>query len=185
MVTIMRLSVDKVCQQFEFFWGLKLAKSQADALLNRLAREWGLEFDTLCTLLANSAVVHADEMERVSVRSLACREDRSRRYRDGSRRLMPKGLAGWHRSHIRGSAKTVCRAEVRTDGPGRTGTRLRFRQFPYRLTQAIYALTFTSVQETSSWILEVHICKHCHSDLDSAGASHGNSRNDFDGRWIH
>ena len=30
MVTIMRLSMDKVCQQFEFFWGLKLAKSQAD-----------------------------------------------------------------------------------------------------------------------------------------------------------
>ena len=61
MVTIMRLSMDKVCQQFEFFWGLKLAKSQADALLNRLAREWEPEFDTLCTLLANSAVVHADE----------------------------------------------------------------------------------------------------------------------------
>ena len=61
MVTIVRLSMDKVCQQFEFFWGLKLAKSQADALLNRLTREWEPEFDTLCTLLANSAVVHADE----------------------------------------------------------------------------------------------------------------------------
>jgi len=55
MVTILRLSMDKVCQQFEFFWGLKLAKSQADALLNRLAREWEPEFDTLCQLLANSA----------------------------------------------------------------------------------------------------------------------------------
>lgn len=61
MVFIVRLSMDKVCQQLEFFWGLKLAKSQADALLNRLAREWEPEFDTLCTLLANSAVVHADE----------------------------------------------------------------------------------------------------------------------------
>ena len=61
LVFIVRLSMDKVCQQFEFFWGLKLAKSQADALLNRLAREWEPEFDTLCTLLANSAVVHADE----------------------------------------------------------------------------------------------------------------------------
>jgi len=35
MVFIVRLSMDKVCQQLEFFWGLKLAKSQADALLNR------------------------------------------------------------------------------------------------------------------------------------------------------
>ena len=61
MVFIVRLSMDKVCQQLEFFWGLKLAKSQADALLNRLTREWEPEFDTLCTLLANSAVVHADE----------------------------------------------------------------------------------------------------------------------------
>ncbi|MDA1165428.1 MAG: transposase [Planctomycetota bacterium] len=61
MVFIVRLSMDKVCQQFEFFWGLKLAKSQADALLNRLSRQWEPEFDTLCTLLANSAVVHADE----------------------------------------------------------------------------------------------------------------------------
>tara|TARA_B110001454_G_scaffold217180_1_gene241923 strand:- start:681 stop:1646 length:966 start_codon:yes stop_codon:yes gene_type:complete len=60
-VFITRLSMDKVCQQLEFFWGLKLAKSQADALLNRLAREWEPEFDTLCTLLANSTVVHADE----------------------------------------------------------------------------------------------------------------------------
>ena len=30
MVFIVRLSMDKVCQQLEFFWGLKLAKSQAD-----------------------------------------------------------------------------------------------------------------------------------------------------------
>jgi transposase len=35
MVFIVRLSMDKVCQQFEFFWGLKLAKSQADALRRR------------------------------------------------------------------------------------------------------------------------------------------------------
>ncbi|MBL6707378.1 MAG: transposase [Planctomycetaceae bacterium] len=61
MVFITRLSMDKVCEQFKFFWGLKLAKSQADALLNRLSRQWEPEFDTLCTLLANSAVVHADE----------------------------------------------------------------------------------------------------------------------------
>ena len=29
--------------------------------MNQLARHWESEFDTLCTLLANSAVVHADE----------------------------------------------------------------------------------------------------------------------------
>jgi hypothetical protein len=61
MVFILRLSMDKVCRQLEFFWGLKLSKSQADALLNRLARAWEPEFDMLCTLLAGSAVVHADE----------------------------------------------------------------------------------------------------------------------------
>ena len=61
MVTIVRLSMDKVCRQFEFFWGLRLSKSQADALLNRLARHWEPEFDTLCALLADSAVVHTDE----------------------------------------------------------------------------------------------------------------------------
>ena len=40
---------------------LRLSKSQANALLYRLARDWEHEFDLLCTLLANSLVVHADE----------------------------------------------------------------------------------------------------------------------------
>ena len=40
---------------------MHLSKSQADALLHRLAREWEGEFETLCTLLAHWAVVHADE----------------------------------------------------------------------------------------------------------------------------
>jgi transposase len=44
-----------------FCQGLRLRKSQVDALLHRLARHWQGEFDVLCTLLANSAVVHADE----------------------------------------------------------------------------------------------------------------------------
>jgi len=61
LVFIVRLSMDKVCAQLAFFWGLDLSKSQADALLNRLAREWEPEFDALCELLAHSAVVHADE----------------------------------------------------------------------------------------------------------------------------
>ena len=40
---------------------LPLRKSQVDALLHQLAQHWHREFDHLCTLLANSAVVHADE----------------------------------------------------------------------------------------------------------------------------
>ena len=55
------LSIDKASAVLSFFQQLKLRKSQADALLNQLARSWEEEFDALCTLLANSAVVHCDE----------------------------------------------------------------------------------------------------------------------------
>ena len=55
------LSLDKACQVLGFFQGLSLTKSQANALLNQLARAWEKEFDALCTLLANSAVVYCDE----------------------------------------------------------------------------------------------------------------------------
>lgn len=55
------LSLDKACAVLSFFQQLKLRKSQADALLSQLARRWEGEFDNLCTLLANSAVVHCDE----------------------------------------------------------------------------------------------------------------------------
>ena len=55
------LSFDKVCLVMHFFENLPLRKSQVDALLHQLARHWEKEFDQLCTLLANSAVVHADE----------------------------------------------------------------------------------------------------------------------------
>jgi transposase len=61
LVYIVGLSLDKVCLLLNFFQNLKLRKSQADALLNQLSRHWEDEFETLCTLLANSAVVHADE----------------------------------------------------------------------------------------------------------------------------
>jgi hypothetical protein len=44
-----------------FLQGLPLGKTQADALLRQLSRHWQHEFDGLCTLLANSLVVHADE----------------------------------------------------------------------------------------------------------------------------
>ncbi len=60
-VYMVGLSIDKVCLLMNFFQHLKLSKSQADALLNQLARQWEKEFDHLCTLLANSLVVHADE----------------------------------------------------------------------------------------------------------------------------
>ena len=55
------LSIDKACAVLSFFQQLKLRKSQADGLLNRLACCWESEFDTLCTLLANSAIVQCDE----------------------------------------------------------------------------------------------------------------------------
>ncbi len=58
---IFGLSLDQVLGEFSFFWNLNLRKSQADAMLNRLAKEWLPEFDALCQLLAVSAVVYADE----------------------------------------------------------------------------------------------------------------------------
>ena len=60
-VYIVGLSFDKVCLLMNFFQHLKLRKSQADALLNQLARQWEEEFELLCLLLANSLVVHTDE----------------------------------------------------------------------------------------------------------------------------
>jgi len=60
-VFIVGLSLDKACLVINFFQNLRLKKSQADALMNQLARHWESEFDSLCTLLAHSAVVHTDE----------------------------------------------------------------------------------------------------------------------------
>jgi hypothetical protein len=60
-VFVVGLSFDKVCLLMNFFQNLSLRKSQVDALLKRLARHWESDFDRLCTLLAHSAVVHADE----------------------------------------------------------------------------------------------------------------------------
>jgi hypothetical protein len=46
----------------EFFWRLNLRNSQANAMLNRLAREWLPEFEAMCVLLlAVLAAVHANE----------------------------------------------------------------------------------------------------------------------------
>ena len=61
LVYSMGMSFDKACMLLEFFQNLKLKKSQANVLMYRLARHWEGEFEVLCTLLANSLVVHADE----------------------------------------------------------------------------------------------------------------------------
>src|SRR5215208_537125 len=61
LVYVMGLSFDKVCSTLQFLQNLKLSKTQADRLLKQLSRHWQSEFDVLCTLLANSLVVHADE----------------------------------------------------------------------------------------------------------------------------
>jgi transposase len=60
-VYVIGLSFDKVCQILQFLQKLPMTKTQADSLLRQLARHWQHEFDVLCTLLANSLVVHADE----------------------------------------------------------------------------------------------------------------------------
>jgi transposase len=60
-VYVIGLSFDKVCQMLQFLQNLALGKTQADSLLKQLSRHWQHEFDVLCTLLANSMVVHADE----------------------------------------------------------------------------------------------------------------------------
>ena len=60
-VYIVGVSIDNACRLLNFFEQLQLRKSQADALLNQLARSWESEFETLCTLLANATVVHCDE----------------------------------------------------------------------------------------------------------------------------
>ena len=61
LVYIIGLSFDKVCLLLGFFQNLRLRKTQADRLLQQLSRHWEHEFELLCTLLANSLVVHADE----------------------------------------------------------------------------------------------------------------------------
>jgi hypothetical protein len=61
LIYVVGVSFDKACAILLFFQNLRVSKSQADALLHRLSRHWEQEFETLCTLLANSAVVHADE----------------------------------------------------------------------------------------------------------------------------
>jgi hypothetical protein len=60
-VYVIGLSFDKVCLTLQFLQNLRLSKTQTDSLLRQLSRHWQHEFDVLCTLLANSLVVHTDE----------------------------------------------------------------------------------------------------------------------------
>jgi len=55
------ISLDRVCEVMAFFTGLKLSKSQANALLNPLSRDWEQEYDTLAELLAQQLVIYVDE----------------------------------------------------------------------------------------------------------------------------
>jgi transposase len=61
LVYLIGMSLDKACAVLGFFCQLPLAKSQADALLRQLATHWEDEFDTLCALIAQAAVVYMDE----------------------------------------------------------------------------------------------------------------------------
>jgi transposase len=61
LVYTIGLSFDKVCLLLGFFQRLEMSKTQVDASLHQLSRHWEQEFETLCTLLANSLVVNADE----------------------------------------------------------------------------------------------------------------------------
>lgn len=61
LVYTIGISIEKACQLLDFFCHLPIAPSQADAMLTQLGRHWSDEYDTLCDLLANAAVVYTDE----------------------------------------------------------------------------------------------------------------------------
>jgi transposase len=61
LVYLIGMSLDKACAVLGFFCQLPLAKSQADALLRQLADHWEDEFDLLCALLTQAAIVYMDE----------------------------------------------------------------------------------------------------------------------------
>jgi hypothetical protein len=64
---------DKVCLLMNFFQHLKPRKSQANALMNQLARQWEEEFDLLCLLLAKQlfTFVTAEPVEKPNGETLA------------------------------------------------------------------------------------------------------------------
>ena len=61
LVYVIGISIEKACQLLGFFCHLPITPSQADAMLTQLGRHFSDEYDTLCALLANAAVVYTDE----------------------------------------------------------------------------------------------------------------------------
>lgn len=55
------ISLDHVCEVLQFFTGLNLTKSQANALLNQLSDDWSEHYDTIAELLAVQMVIYIDE----------------------------------------------------------------------------------------------------------------------------
>ncbi|MEO0377655.1 MAG: transposase [Cyanobacteria bacterium P01_A01_bin.17] len=55
------ISLDHVCSVVQFFTGLALSKSQANALLNQLSHDWDEQYDTIAELLARQMVLYIDE----------------------------------------------------------------------------------------------------------------------------
>ena len=55
------LSLDHVCSVVQFFTGLDLSKSQANALLNQLSDDWDDQYDTIAELLSRQMVIYIDE----------------------------------------------------------------------------------------------------------------------------
>ncbi|MEL6491237.1 MAG: transposase [Cyanobacteria bacterium J06621_3] len=55
------VSLDHVCSVVQFFTGLALSKSQANALLNQLSSDWDEQYDTIAELLTRQLVVYIDE----------------------------------------------------------------------------------------------------------------------------
>jgi len=55
------ISLDHVCSVVQFFTGLTLSKSQANALLNQLSDDWDEQYDTIAELLSRQLVIYIDE----------------------------------------------------------------------------------------------------------------------------
>ncbi|MEO1523492.1 MAG: transposase [Cyanobacteria bacterium J06633_2] len=55
------ISLDHACGVMQFFTGLALTKSQANALLEQLSWDWQEQYDTIAELLAYQLVVYVDE----------------------------------------------------------------------------------------------------------------------------
>lgn len=55
------ISLDHACGVIQFFTGLNLSKSQANALLNQLRDDWSEVYDTIAELLAYQLVIYIDE----------------------------------------------------------------------------------------------------------------------------